>query len=803
VATTDLDLSQRPVIDQRQESCTIPVSGMHCAACSSRVQRTLEQTPGVSGANVNLMTGTATVDFDPAVIGPERLVDAIRGTGYGAELPTPFLSIEETLAEEEADRAAEIGTLQRKFWFSFAAAVLSMLVSLPLMNPALGTANDPFMRLMMPLNSVLRSAAPGIDRVPSDVWRYLLLGLTLPVVGWAGRQFYIRAWSALRHRTADMNTLIALGTGAAFLFSLAMTLGDDWFTQRGIVPQVYYEAVVWIIALILLGNLLEARAKARTWGALRRLVDLRPATARIVRDGVEQEVPLAQLQVGAELSVRPGETIAADGVVLEGASYVDESMLTGEPDPVSKGPGDQVVGATLNRNGAFRMRVSRVGQDTVLSQIIRLVRQAQGSRPAIQRLADRISAVFVPIVILLAAVTFFLWVTLGPEPAYLHGLVAAVTVLIIACPCAMGLAVPAAVMVATGRGAELGVLIRGGESLEQTGDIDVVAFDKTGTVTEGRPAVRSVQLLPPNGGLDENRLLQLAASVEQSSEHPLGESIVLEASSRNIPLLRASGFESHTGQGVAGQVDGRAVLVGNAGFMQEMGVGGIAGTAAADVAHNGLTPVHVAVDGRLAGMIGIGDQVKPSSRRAIRRLRELGVDVVMLTGDDHRTAEAVARTTGIAEVKAELGPDGKLQEIRRLQREGKSVAMAGDGLNDAPALAQADVGIAMGSGTSVAVEAGGITLMRSDLLGVVDAVGLSRTTMRVIRQNLFWALVYNVIGIPIAAGALYPRFGILLSPAIAAAAMAASSVSVVANSLRLRKYQSVSAHSLSAEGASE
>ncbi|HEY4649744.1 MAG TPA: heavy metal translocating P-type ATPase, partial [Gemmatimonadales bacterium] len=639
MATTDLDLSQRPVIDQMQESCTIPVSGMHCAACSSRVQRILEQTPGVAGANVNLMTGSATVDFDPAVIGAERLVDVIRGTGYGAELPTPLLSMEETLAQEEADRAAEIGTLRRKFWFSFTAAVLSMVLSLPLMDAALGTISDPFMRLMMPLNSVLRSLAPGIDRVPSDVWRYLLLGLTLPVIGWAGRQFYTRAWSALRHRIADMNTLIALGTGAAFLFSLAMTLGDDWFARRGIVPQVYYEAVVWIIALILLGNLLEARAKARTWGALRRLVELRPATARLVRDGVEQEVPLAQLRVGSELSVRPGETIPADGVILEGASHIDESMLTGEPDPVSRGPGDQVVGATLNRNGAFRMRVTRVGQDTVLSQIIRLVRQAQGSRPAIQRLADRISAVFVPIVILLATGTFFLWLTLGPEPAYLHGLVAAVTVLIIACPCAMGLAVPAAVMVATGRGAELGVLIRGGESLEQTGEIDVVAFDKTGTVTEGRPAVRSVQLLPPNGGLDEDRLLQLAGSVEQSSEHPLGESIVLEAKSRNIPLLRAMGFASHTGQGVAGQVDGRAVLVGNTGFMQEMGVDtGIAELASTAAARAGLTPVHVAVDGRVAGLIGIGDQVKASSGRAVRRLRELGVDVVMLTGDDHRTA---------------------------------------------------------------------------------------------------------------------------------------------------------------------
>jgi Cu+-exporting ATPase len=644
---------------------------------------------------------------------------------------------------------------------------------------------------MLPLGRLLTAAAPWTARVPADGWRYLLLGLTLPVIGWAGRHFYTRAWSALRHRIADMNTLIALGTGAAFLFSVAMTVADDWFARRGIVPQVYYEAVVWIIALILLGNLLEARAKARTWGALRRLVELRPATVRIVRGGVEQEVPLSQLSVGDVVSVRPGETIAADGVVLEGASYVDESMLTGEPDPISKGPGDQVVGATLNRNGAFRLQVSRVGDDTVLSQIIRLVRQAQGSKPAIQRLADRISAVFVPIVIVLALATFLLWLVLGPEPSFLHGLVAAVTVLIIACPCAMGLAVPAAVMVATGRGAEMGVLIRGGESLEQTGEIDVVAFDKTGTVTEGKPAVRSVRLVP-GVALAEERILQLAGSVERFSEHPLGESLVLEAGRRKTPLLPASGFETHTGKGVRGIVAQHDVAVGSPGFMHDLSID----VAAAhqdldDLARRGETPVLVAVDGRLVGLIGIGDPVKSSSPDAVHRLEELGLEVVMLTGDDHRTADAVARATGIGRVMAELGPDGKLQEIRRLQKAGKTVAMAGDGLNDAPALAQANVGIAMGTGTSVAVDAGGITLMRSDLLGIVDAVGLSRSTMRVIRQNLFWALVYNVIGIPIAAGVLYPRFGILLSPAMAAAAMAASSVSVVSNSLRLRKYKSV------------
>jgi Cu+-exporting ATPase len=795
LATTDLDLSTDPGVDQIQERCTIAVTGMHCAGCSSRIQQTLEQSPGVNAVNVNLMTGSATIDFDPASISPEGLVDVIRGTGYGAELPPSTASAEDILDEEDEARAAEIDTLRRKFRLSLAAGLLTMIFSLPLADSTPSGMADPFMRLMLPLTRLLRTVAPWTERVSADVWRYLLLGLTIPVVGWAGKHFYTRAWSALRHRIADMNTLIALGTGAAFLFSVAMTLGDDWFARHGIVPQVYYEAVVWIIALILLGNLLEARAKARTWDALRRLIELRPATVRVVRRGEEQQIAIAELRVGDEVSVRPGETVPADGVILEGASYVDESMLTGEPDPVSKGPGDQVVGATLNRNGAFRLRVSRVGQDTVLSQIIRLVRQAQGSRPAIQRLADRISAVFVPVVILLGILTFFLWLNLGPAPSYLHGLVAAVTVLIIACPCAMGLAVPAAVMVATGRGAELGVLIRGGESLEQTGEIDVVAFDKTGTVTEGCPSVTSIHVTAGAGTLDEERLLQLAAAVERSSEHPLGEALVLEADHRGAPLPAATEFETRTGQGVVGTVNGHRVAVGSAAFMDELGIDIAALQNVADeVASVGQTPVHVAIDGALAGLIAVGDRIKPSSAEAVERLEELGLEVIMLTGDDHRTAEAVARTAGIGHVLADLGPDGKLQEIRRLQQAGRTVAMAGDGLNDAPALAQADVGIAMGTGTSVAVEAGEVTLMRSDLLGVVDAVGLSRRTMRVIRQNLFWALIYNIVGIPIAAGVLYPRFGILLSPAIAAAAMAASSVSVVSNSLRLRKYKSVTAY---------
>jgi Cu+-exporting ATPase len=759
---------------------------MHCAGCTSRVQQVLDDLPGVSAANVNLMTNSATVDFDPSTVTPDRLVEAIRKTGYGAELPAKIDSTPELVQQQDAARAEEIRELWIKFRVSLAAAVLAMLFSLPLTAAEPSATTDPLMRLMMPLAALLERVAPGIAEVPADVWRYLLLAITLPVVGWAGRHFYSRAAAAARHRMADMSTLIALGTGAAFLFSLVMTLADDWFRARGVAPQVYYEAVIWIIALVLLGNLLEARAKSRTWEALRRLIGLRPPTAQVLRAGEETSVSLDDLRVGDIVVVRPGEAIPADGTVIEGGSHVDESMLTGEPDPIRKSPGDSVIGATLNRNGALQMQVTGVGEDTVLSRITRLVQEAQGSKPPIQRLADRISAVFVPIVLVIAVITVAVWVAVGPAPSYLHGLVAGVTVLIIACPCAMGLAVPTAVMVATGRGAELGVLIRGGEALERTGDVDVVVLDKTGTVTEGRPVVSSI--VPVGGmGLDPRRALQLAASVERFSEHPLAEAIVLEAERQGVPLLPVTEFESRTGRGVAGMVEGHPVVVGNPALLQEerVEVPAYPGQSGGETE----TRVYLAVDGRPAAVIAVADRVRPTSAEAVRRLRQLDLDLVLLSGDDLRTTETVARSVGVDRVVAEVLPAGKLEEIRRLQQQGKSVAMVGDGLNDAPALAQADIGIAMGGGTNVAVEAATITLMRGDLMGVVDGIALSRRTMRVIRQNLFWAFVYNLIGIPVAAGVLYPRFGVLLSPAMAAAAMAASSVSVVFNSLRLRKFK--------------
>jgi Cu+-exporting ATPase len=775
---------------------TIPVSGMTCAACSGRVQRALEKQPGVQGAAVNLMLRNATVEFDPASTTPDALVEAIRATGYEAELARPDRTAFEEQEAQDRAQAEEYRELRLKAGVSFAAALVAMVVSMPLMAAGEhgdhGATVDPFMRWAMGwLNPALEGAMPWLYRVPAPVLSYGLLVLTLGVMAWAGRHFYTRAWAAFRHHSADMNTLVAVGTGAAFLYSVAATVAPGFFVARGVAPDVYYEAVVFIIALILMGNAMEARAKRQTSAALRSLAGLQPRTARVLRDGAEADVPTEEVRHGDVVVVRPGERVPVDGEVVSGSSAVDESMLTGESLPVRKAPGDRVIGGTVNRTGAFRYRATTLGADSVLSQIVKLMREAQGSRAPIQRLADRISAVFVPVVISIAIAVFVVWfVTADAAPA-VRAFAATVAVLIIACPCAMGLAVPTAVMVATGKGAEAGVLIKGGEALQRARDVGTVVLDKTGTVTEGKPTVTDLALAPGARGAvvaSEDELLRLVASLEASSEHPLADAVVRHARERGLALAEAEGFDAVTGRGAVGVVDGRALAIGNALLMRDYAVDTEPLRADADrLASQARTPMYVAVDGRLAGLVAVADPIKPSSRAAIERMKRMGLEVVMLTGDNRRTAEAVAREAGVDRVVAEVLPEGKVAEVKRLQGEGKTVAMVGDGINDAPALAQADVGVAIGTGTDVAMEAGDVTLMRGDLHGVASAIELSRRTMRTMKQNLFWAFIYNVIGIPIAAGVLYPFFGVLLSPILASAAMAFSSVSVVTNSLRLRR----------------
>jgi Cu+-exporting ATPase len=750
------------------ERIVIPVTGMTCAACQSRVQRTLSKTPGVLDATVNLMMANATVTYDPATASPGALVETIRGTGYGAELPHAERSAIEEQAERDEETGNEFRVLRNKAIVSGVAGAVVMALSMP---------------------------HPAPD---AHVLKGVLLAITLFVMLWAGRHFYTRAWAALRHRSADMNSLIALGTGAAFVYSVIATMAPGFFMAHGVMPDVYYEAVVIIIALVLTGNAFEARAKRQTAGALRALTALQPRTARVVRaaNGAEQEVdiPVDDVVRDDVVLVRPGERVPTDGQVVHGASAVDESMLTGESLPVAKAVGDRIIGGTMNGAGAFRYRATTLGSESTLAQIVKLMRDAQGSRAPIQGLADRISAVFVPVVLGIAIITFLVWyfvlVSNGATGAQaaVRGFASAVAVLIIACPCAMGLAVPTAVMVATGKGAEAGVLIKGGEALQRVGDLTTVVLDKTGTVTEGKPSVTDVAMA--NGSAhDEATLIALAASLETGSEHPLAGAIVRSATSRGLRMSVPTVFEAIAGRGAMGVVNDHAVMLGNEALLTSYAVDasslrGVvdAWTAAAK------TPVYIAIDGALAGAIAVADPVRSTSSAAIARLRGMGLDVFMLSGDNERTARAVARVVGIDQVVAGMMPDGKTAEIKRLQAEGRVVAMVGDGINDAPALAQADVGMAMGSGTDVAVEAADIALMRGDLHAVADAIALARRTMRTMKQNLFWAFVYNVVGIPVAAGVLYPAFGLLLSPIIASAAMAFSSVSVVSNSLRLRSF---------------
>jgi Cu+-exporting ATPase len=671
-----------------------------------------------------------------------------------------------TVTSAEEQENPELRDMTRRFWVS---VVLSVPLFLIAMGPHLGVDPGGF--------------------VAPRILGWIELILASPVVLWCGWPFFVRGWYSLVHRSLNMFTLIALGVGVAYVYSVVARLAPGFFPpsfrdEHGKVG-VYFEAAAVIVTLVLLGQVMELRARSRTGAAIKALLGLAPKTARRLReDGAEEDVPLDQIQPGDRLRVRPGEKVPVDGVILEGASAIDESMVTGESIPVERREGDRVIGGTVNGRGGFVMRAEKVGAETLLAQIVRMVGEAQRSRAPIQRLADQVSGWFVPLVVGIAVVTFVVWAVAGPAPAMAYAIVNAVAVLIIACPCALGLATPMSIMVATGKGATSGVLFRDAEAIEVLRKVDTLVVDKTGTLTEGKPRLVSVRPAPD---VEEGDLLRLAAALERGSEHPLAAAIVAGAEERGAPSAEVSGFESVTGKGVTGTVEGRKVTLGNRALMENLGVGlGDLPAIADEMRRDGQTVMFVAVDGRPAGLLGVTDPIKESTPEALRRFHEMGLRVVMLTGDNQTTAEAVAKRVGIDEVIAEVLPEQKVEVVKRLQREGRTVAMAGDGVNDAPALAQAEVGIAMGTGTDVAMESAGVTLVKGDLRGIVRARRLSEATLRNIRQNLFFAFIYNALGIPVAAGILYPRFGIVLSPIFAAAAMSFSSVSVIANSLRLR-----------------
>ncbi len=731
----------------------IQLQGIQCAGCVKTIEKALKRVEGVVDAAVNLNTAVARVRYLPEAVSQTELETAVMNSGYKV-----IRSSESSGQDaEKTAREQEISDLRRRLLWGLIFGVLIFWGSMPHLFPW------------------------SPDFLSNS---FVLWILATPVQLWIGWRFYRGAWSALKNRSTDMNTLIAVGTSAAYIYSASTTVFPGFFKAGGITPEVYFDTSAMIIVLILFGRWLEARAKGRTSDAIRKLMGLQPKTARIIRSGGEQDIPVQEVLAGDIVIVRPGERIPVDGIVVKGRSTVDESIITGESLPVSKTEGDEVIGSTINKSGSFRFRATHVGEETALAQIIRMVREAQGRKAPIQRLADVVAGFFVPVVILLAVLTFVVWMLFGPEPALTPALLNFVAVMIIACPCALGLATPTAILVGTGKGAQNGILIKGGESLETAHKLDTVIFDKTGTLTKGEPVVTDVVALRP---WNENDLLQITASAEKTSEHPLGEAVIREAERKEVKLRETDNFHILEGLGLKARVGGHTVLVGSPRLMQKEGISfSEFDSILEDFSRSGKTVVLTAVGGQPAGLIAITDGLKGGSQQAVRSLKSMGLRVVMLTGDDSRTAAAIARLAGVEDFKAELLPQDKVEVILDLQAQGQRVAMVGDGINDAPALAQADVGIAIGTGTDVAMEASDITLIGENLSGVAAAVRLSRLTIRAIKQNLFWAFFYNSIGIPVAAGVLYPFFGVLLSPVIAAAAMAFSSVSVVMNSLRLR-----------------
>ncbi len=731
---------------------------MTCAACVARVERTLEKQPGIESATVNLATETATIDYLPEQVGPQQIQEAITKAGYEP------VEIPDTVDEERSAR--ELEHRGQLFDLRLAAAL-----TLPLIVVSMGPMLVPGMKDWM------------LSLLPANAWRWVELLLATPVQFVAGRRFYTQGWAEIRHGSPGMSTLVMMGSSAAYFYSVLAVLVPQIFPAG--TANLYFEAAAVIITLILFGRYLEALAKGRTSEAIRKLMRLQVKTARVLRDGQPLEVPIEEVVQGDLVQVRPGEKIPVDGLVTEGTSFVDESMISGEPVPVEKGPEAEVVGGTLNGTGAFVFRASRVGADTVLAQIIRLVQEAQAGKPPIQRLADRIAGVFVPVVIGIATLTFILWLVLGPSPSLNYAFVAAVSVLVIACPCAMGLATPTAIMVGTGRGAEMGVLFRRGAALETLAKVDVVALDKTGTLTKGRPELTDLTTF----GHHEEQILAWVAAAEEQSEHPIAQAVVEAARQRGLQWTRPDSFQAEPGYGLQAEIDGRNIQVGADRYMSKLGIDlTAAGDLGRELADQAKTPLFAAVDGELAAVLAVADSLKEGSVEAVQALQDSGIQVAMVTGDNTRTAEAVARQAGIDRVLAEVLPGQKAEEVKRLQAEGARVAFVGDGINDAPALAQADVGIAIGTGTDIAIEAGDVILMSGDLHGVVNAGALARRTFRTIFGNFFWAYGYNVALIPLAAGVLYPWMGILLSPMLAAAAMSVSSIFVVTNSLRLRHF---------------